>query len=238
MCTLAWGKQGDRLWVCFNRDEQRKRLPAERPQIHSAGKAHLAYARDPEGGGTWFAVNSTGLVVALLNHYPDAPGQPPPRPRSRGLLVPQLAQAGSVSAARKALAAMQLHCYRPWTIFLLSQEASSKASWNGSVLDWADDCPSFETSSSFRPSEVARWRSAQWERHLEDQPATPESVSRLFRQTASDLAYGFTMDRDDARTVSQITLEFSREVASFRYAPREMQGQGYQEATRLQMELA
>ena len=70
MCTLTYllNERGYELF--FNRDEQRSRLLAEPPKLNKVNKSHGAiYPIDPQGGGTWIAVNEQGLSLALLNNY-------------------------------------------------------------------------------------------------------------------------------------------------------------------------
>jgi uncharacterized protein with NRDE domain len=73
------------LCVGANREEFYARS-GEPPQILD-GPLRAAAGRDPQAGGTWFGVNSRGVVVAVTNRaYPPAP----PGARSRGLLTRDL----------------------------------------------------------------------------------------------------------------------------------------------------
>ena len=67
MCTLTYllNDFGDELF--FNRDEQRSRLPTIPPKFNQTRNA--IYPVDPQGEGTWLAVNQQGLTLALLNYY-------------------------------------------------------------------------------------------------------------------------------------------------------------------------
>jgi uncharacterized protein with NRDE domain len=53
---------------------------------------------DPQAGGTWLGVNAHGVVVAVTNRLKS---EPPPRPRSRGLLARDLLT--SCTSARDAV---------------------------------------------------------------------------------------------------------------------------------------
>lgn len=227
MCTLAWGSEKEGVWICFNRDEQRTRAEAEPPGIHVHGGQRLLYPRDPEGGGTWFALHPAGFAVALLNHYPAVRPPTPVHPRSRGLLVPELAACGSVPVAANWLRQQSLDAYRPCTLVLLSRNEAALYSWGGRKLEWASHCPFFHTSSSYKPDQVARWRQARWEAATGGTVAGPREASLLLQQVAPDPAYGFTMDRDDARTVSRIEARMDPGGVELVYFPREIGGSGF-----------
>jgi hypothetical protein len=93
------------LVVGANREEWYDR-PGEPPQILD-GPCRAAAGVDPRAGGTWLGVNDRGLFVAVTNR-PKL--QPPPRPRSRGLLARDLLlnctnAADAIEQARRELAA-------------------------------------------------------------------------------------------------------------------------------------
>lgn len=67
-----------------NREEEYAR-PGEPPEIQESKSVRYLGGRDPRAGGTWFAVNQHGLLVAVTNRVKSDP--PTGEPRSRGLLV-------------------------------------------------------------------------------------------------------------------------------------------------------
>ncbi|GAA6173401.1 hypothetical protein NBRC116592_30710 [Colwellia sp. KU-HH00111] len=67
MCTLAYLLHENGYEIFFNRDEQRARSPAILPAFYSSINA--IFPVDPQGKGTWIAVNQQGLTLALLNNY-------------------------------------------------------------------------------------------------------------------------------------------------------------------------
>ena len=88
MCTVSWILSRGGYELFMNRDELRRRGPAQGPQLcQHEGSAFLA-PHDSDGGGSWIAVNASGLGLTLLNRYVDVSTLPPPAGwRSRGLLV-------------------------------------------------------------------------------------------------------------------------------------------------------
>ena len=71
--------------VAANREEFYDR-PGTPPELWD-GEVAIVAGRDPRAGGTWLGVNQFGLLVAVTNR---AKRQPPPAPRSRGLLCRDL----------------------------------------------------------------------------------------------------------------------------------------------------
>jgi hypothetical protein len=100
MCTVSilrapWADAGaddGPLWrVVCNRDEQRTRRPAVAPLAGGCAARQFVYPLDPDGGGTWIAATSAGLVFTLLNETEAEGASMPARPVSRGLIIPLLA---------------------------------------------------------------------------------------------------------------------------------------------------
>lgn len=85
------------ILVAHNREENFDR-PTQAPKIQS-GKPRAICGIDRKAGGTWFGVNQYGLFVAVANRPKD---NPPPEPRSRGLLCRELlGQANAQDAAEE-----------------------------------------------------------------------------------------------------------------------------------------
>jgi uncharacterized protein with NRDE domain len=78
-----------------NREEAYAR-GGDPPLLQEGSTSHYVGGRDPAGGGTWFAVNEHGVLVAVTNRIKS---QPPSAPRSRGLLVRDLLGATNAAAA-------------------------------------------------------------------------------------------------------------------------------------------
>lgn len=228
MCTLAWGLSGEGLWVVFNRDEQRKRPLAEPPAVHVVGSRQAIYAKDPVGGGTWFAATSAGLVVALLNRYPPDERLPVPGIFSRGQLVLELAESDDLNAALQRLKSIRLESYAPFHLFLFSLKGGHYYSWDGSQLSDSGECPRFLTTSSYRSREVEAWRDKRWDTLAGDPHVPMPEVISLLKERSADPAFGLTMDRTDARTVSRIECVMNPQGQAFAYYPREVDGLGFQ----------
>jgi hypothetical protein len=230
MCTIAWGRRAGRLWIAFNRDEQRTRPAAADPRMVDGPFGPVVFARDPEGGGTWLAASLRGFAVALLNRYPDTfPGAATPV-RSRGLLVTELAMKADPAAAAGALRATGAAPYRPFYLLILGTDGDRGFVWDGDGLEARQIPGCFLTTSSFEPERIAALRHRAWEAAGPELRGDPEAAARLMRETRpEDPAAGLTMDRDDARTVSQTRLILEPGHLKMSYAPREGAGGDYRE---------
>ena len=82
--------------LAFNRDEQRTRALGTPPATVFVGNRRAIHPSDPEGGGTWIAVNDAGIAVAILNR--NEHGVPDGRSAglSRGLIIPRLLSSESL----------------------------------------------------------------------------------------------------------------------------------------------
>jgi uncharacterized protein with NRDE domain len=99
MCLLALffrAVEDAPVVVGANREEFYAR-GGEPPQVLD-GPVRAVAGLDPQGGGTWLGVNGRGVLVAVTNRTKS---EPPPRPRSRGLLVRDLLT--SSASAREAV---------------------------------------------------------------------------------------------------------------------------------------
>lgn len=227
MCTLAWRQQQDKLWVCFNRDEQRSRPPAESPVLTELAGNPCIFARDPEGGGTWFAASSKGYVVALLNNYAADEGRIKKGRLSRGRLVLNLATAGTLEEACGQLDGLTAEDYSPFFLFLLSSRESKAWAWDGSSIEVLSPDNQFWTSSSYKPQQVQEHRTRVLEKLVKQDLDNPGFARELRRFDENAPEYGLTMDRESTRTVSQIELDLDDHGINFQYFAREPGGSGY-----------
>jgi hypothetical protein len=107
MCTVTLLPMGDHLRVMANRDERHDRPRAHPPLISRAGGALALMPIDPQGGGTWIAATSAGLVFALLNGTGEAAATAP----SRGRLILEVLDCVDL---RQVTARAQALTWRGW----------------------------------------------------------------------------------------------------------------------------
>lgn len=173
MCTLSVLDHEDKRIITFNRDEQKSR-PREFG-LFEFGTAKLRELstenlraigpRDPQGEGTWIAINEKSLVLALLNRYdpPErnsefASDDPPVRKSefasdlepplkgvgflSRGQLVKELLLQSDIESCLANLEEKRLSgalsSYRGFRLFLGTVSQTSIVEWDGTNLTIED----------------------------------------------------------------------------------------------------
>lgn len=131
MCTLSWILDQNGYDVFFNRDEQRSRPQALTPQIFSLIRpspskqplnqhVRAVMPTDPQGGGTWLAVNEFGWTFALLNYYQGR--LPKGALRSRGQIVKDLALVQGRSEIDDYFESLNLNRYAPFSLIFFAPE--------------------------------------------------------------------------------------------------------------------
>ena len=137
MCTLSWQVQAQGYELWFSRDESVLRPLARPPQPTQDGWA-LAPV-DPQGGGTWLAVNRVGMSFALLNAYEWTPaGEAPPDRISRGTVILALWRLQTRPALEQQLQALVLPLgerYAPFRLLVLWPDGQvAQWCWQGQAL--------------------------------------------------------------------------------------------------------
>jgi len=68
MCTVSFISRPGGYALAMNRDEQRSRGPGLPPQLRKQSR-QLVLSPSERGGGTWIALNGSGVSFALVNGY-------------------------------------------------------------------------------------------------------------------------------------------------------------------------
>lgn len=237
MCTVSWSGSGESWWVVFNRDETQERVPAEMPALRkTAGGVTVLSPLDPQGGGSWMGMNRCGMLVALLNDHPEGrEGEGAAGLRSRGLLVMDLLEAKDRESARDRIAVELAKArYAPFHILVWDGRASFWIRQAGGETTENGSAPGFLSSSSFCPEAVLRERRREWERRGGSSAGAAEEAAEIMRMRhATDAACGLTMDREDARTVSQSIWKVGLGGVEVIYGEREREGVGFGAAKRV-----
>ena len=85
------------IFIASNRDEYYDR-PSSPPALEKRSEVTWLAPRDGRAGGTWIGVNQHALFAVITNRSDLSLGAPPGA-RSRGLLVQEVLQAGSLAEA-------------------------------------------------------------------------------------------------------------------------------------------
>ena len=240
MCSVSWIHHDEGYDLFFNRDEQRSRPQAIAPKLWNCKEGNYLAPQDPQAGGTWIFTNEKGLTACLLNAYQIENLQPVADPRSRGLLVKDLAHSESIESLENQLKEqVDGSSYSAFYILAIEREASIKMwLWDTSNLKQLDlpELP-FWTTTSVNPHQVLAHR-----QHLAN-----ESISKngLNAETlkALHLAKGIPgsdrtikMSRDDAQTVSFTHIQVKSQTTTMHYAQRH--GEDFAEKVSTQLQLS
>ena len=126
VCTLLLWKNRHPEYpiiIAANRDEFEERPSTDPQRLHD--HPLVAGGRDEVAGGTWLAVNETGMVVALTNRR--GAGRHDPRKQSRGLLVLELAQLATFAEVAASLGERDPHTYNPFVFIAVDRSAGIAA---------------------------------------------------------------------------------------------------------------
>ncbi len=219
MCTVSWLHTSSGYQLLFNRDERKTRKVASAPSFHERDGVRFVAPIDGDHGGTWIATNEFGLTLALVNGLRPVEATP----RSRGLLVMDLASSESVDEVASRLDHESLDDYAPFTLIAVQPEhAAALLEWDGrqftSTANAEDRMP--VTSSSFDPNGVRASRKKDFQR-LQAGGKLSAELLFTFHQShgAGPSAYSTCMHRPDASTVSFTWVDVTEHDVRLFYSP-------------------
>lgn len=210
------------LRAVVNRDELRTRSLASPPIVVHGGSVRAAMPVDPDGRGTWVAMNDAGLIFALLNGADSTPEHlGPDSIPSRGAIIPRLVASTTLDEAWERLSRMDLAPFRPCRIIVACADG---------LLD-AERMPGgrLRHRRIFLPFRfVAASSSIDHERACEERgslfrelaPMSPQAQDAFHAHRWPDRqAMSVLMSRPDACTVSRTTVEVRTRTVTMSYAP-------------------
>lgn len=173
MCTVTWRQFAGGYELFMNRDELYSRGRALPPRKTVGPSLSYLAPVDTDAGGSWIAVNSRGLTVCLLNHYPRPYPEPPAEPRSRGLLVLDAAQSATIAELEQMMAAQDHDRYRPFTLLVLAPGQPVRSyRWDGAALVQREPVEPPITSSGVESARVVPRRLRTYRELVGDEPTT------------------------------------------------------------------
>lgn len=235
MCTVSWSFNGEGYRLYFNRDEQRSRIRAERPRLIEWQGAELIAPIDPQGGGSWIALNRAGIVAFVLNNYAASTVRSNSNGyRSRGEIPLAVASKGNVSSCLQSIESFGQNCYRPFIAGVLSPNGELKlVSWDGSALKPLDLGCSFATTSSYRSRAVESYRRERYEALMVSGGgdwAWSHGLDYHQDLGHSDPAFNPLMSREDAETHCISLITATSEQTRFEYLERIANTNGFSRA--------
>ncbi len=229
MCSLNWHKFPEHIGIAFNRDESVKRSKAHPPSIFTECDVSYLMPIDPDGNGSWIAVNEFGFAVMLLNDYQ---GQLKPQSAdlvSRGQLVKRVAVSRNWTEVERKVNAWSLSKSQPFQLVVMHIN-SEPMLWHYDGIKQKVEPQQLSTGlySSGHPAVVdilaARHRYMAQQRIEQDadlieihRSHVPENNMPL--DAADKRAHAFCMHRPEACTQSLSYIKLGRSEVSFEYWP-------------------
>lgn len=204
MCTLTYFLTNNGYQLFFNRDEQRTRASAIPPKLNITKSA--IYPVDPQGNGTWLAVNKQGMSLALLNYYHAKPVKSSTKKQlSRGQLILSLIE--QTKDLKSYLIDSDLSVYQPFQLCIFPKDLSlttgkvTSIKWDGKKLfEEAAVLPI--TSSSVDFEEVKTMRVKKFQEVIRNKVVNKELLTTYHYSQESDGKHSVNMQRNDAMSVS------------------------------------
>ncbi|MEM9648433.1 MAG: NRDE family protein [Bacteroidota bacterium] len=128
MCTVSFIRREEGCFITSNRDEHISRPVAHRPEEKTLAGIKVLFPKDPQAGGTWFALNEFGTVAVLLNGAFVNHERQLPYAKSRGLILLDVI---SSRQPGKMLQEMNLDQIEPFTLVLFENGKLLEFRWDG-----------------------------------------------------------------------------------------------------------
>jgi len=128
MCTVSFISHPNKHIITSNRDEHISRPVAFAPGFEIVNGCQLLFPKDPQAGGTWFAINQFGHVAVLLNGAFEKHVRTPPYSRSRGLVLLEIL---SHENPLDKFESRDLNTIEPFTLILLLGVVLMELRWDG-----------------------------------------------------------------------------------------------------------
>jgi hypothetical protein len=218
MCTVSIVSHATGVRLVCNRDEKRTRARALSPRVQEVGGRRVLFPIDPDGGGTWVGVNSSGLVAAVLNRTaPVESSSFAPRTahqmKSRGAIVPHVLASATLDAAIERTETLSRIPFAPFRLVLLRHRALWIVTGGGDdslAIERSPLLASFVVaSSSLGDRLVEAPRRALFGELASKHPGSPLEAQAAFHahRWPARPEISVVMSRRDARTVSRTQID-------------------------------
>jgi uncharacterized protein with NRDE domain len=207
MCTVSFVKVEGKVIITSNRDERVLRPSAEPPKMYHLNNKKLIFPKDPQAGGTWFAVGVNGTVLVLLNGANEKHIVSGPYRLSRGLIVLDII---SHVSPKDFWDEIDLDNIEPFTIVLFQNEALYQLRWNALakekiVLDTTKK--HIWSSSPLYSAAIRKEREVLFYAALQNKAAIDEQAMYQFHRYTDieDVENGLVINRDNNLKTLSIT---------------------------------
>lgn len=210
-------------YFLFNRDEQRKRPREESPQIFRPhGEPSYLAPVDPQGRGTWIAVNEYGVSAAILNDYQSSATPAENRPfTSRGILPLLAVSKDDPSTSPKNIAEeLAKNSFQPFRLLIQSPGGTGyHLHWDGHLFNQTplNNIALPVTTSSWRSLDVEKFRQSLFEKTVDGRAQLHQLLEFHGFHDPEEPGCGPAMVREDATTRSLTIIRVGPEEVSMRH---------------------
>lgn len=221
MCTVSFIARQRGYLLAMNRDEQLTRAKSLPPKVISASGRKVICPSEP-CGGTWIAVNDTGVTFALINWY-SVPTRLLKNPISRGGIVNFVKAQSSSTVTAEIMAGLPLKQTNPFRLIGIFPRAQEIVEWRWNLNRLGRKDHSWQArqfiSSGFDESEAQLVRSQMFRQAMRLKSAgTPAGLQRLHRShTPACGPFSTCMHRAGAATVSYAEIHVGSKIVSMTY---------------------
>jgi len=221
MCTVTFLPRRRGYALAMNRDEKLTRVKGLPPSEKTVRGRTVICPSEP-GGGTWIALNDSGITFALINWY-SITAQVKGEAASRGKVVNAVSAAVTLGRADDALAELPLNKISPFRLIGVFPAPNGIAEWRWDLKRLVRKNHPWEAqqwiSSGFDEPKAQRIRSETFQRALKQKSAGSLDWLRRLHRSHSPQSGPFStcMHRTDAATVSYSEVSVSPNGALLGY---------------------
>jgi len=220
MCTLTFVPDSDGYTLAMNRDERIDRGRGEFPQVRRISRMRAIYPS--LDGRTWIGANEYGIAWALLNW--NKPSLPRAELRSRGLVIPALANAGSSAGLTYQTIYMAARDCAPFRLICIVPDERLIVQWNWDGLSLASETHKWRLrhwfSSRASDARVAELRGAICVRASKQSDSRSLAWLRSLHRSHENGPGPFSIcvHREQVETLSYTEVSCTRESVSMRHS--------------------
>jgi uncharacterized protein with NRDE domain len=211
MCTVSFVSTPEAVIITSNRDEKLIRPAAIPPAFHTYNDKSLVYPKDSKAGGTWFAADSNGTILVLLNGGKVKHNAQFLYRKSRGIIALDIIGSDSPILFWNTI---NLEDIEPFTVILYQDKKLYELIWDGLLKSTKqlDENKNYIWSSvTLYPEEIRKRRSGWFLDFLKNKKEVAASEMLDFHKNTErdDSENGLIINRENTLitlSITQVTL--------------------------------